>query len=320
MKQTLLSALLLSLTISQASHADMNSAITAFEQGEMDKATELFEAESSSLQAKIYLARILMRSDLDDAEDWIEDAVEQDADSAEVHYWRGRVMGQQASESFLSALSYAKKSKASFARAVELEPDSIKYQTGLFRFHVNAPGIAGGDIDIAKKVADDVTKLDKKAGIKLHIDLAQKQEDEELVMQLLEQGKTDFSGLPDFYFKAGIINQQNKDYSAAMKEFAKASELSGDDDESLQSQWGALYQIGRTAVFSKSELEQGISALQRYVEQAPQVEALPSKLWAQFRMANLMEMADQKEQAKGIYKQLTKSDDKELVKQVKKHI
>lgn len=318
MKLTLLSALLLSLALSHPSHADMSSAVAAFDKGEKQEAATLFEADSSSIQAKIYLARIYMESDLDDAEDWIEEAVEQDNNNAQAHYWRGRVMGQQASESFLSALSYAKKAKKSFERAVSLEPDSVEYQIGLFRFHVNAPGIAGGDLEIAQKVASDVATLDKKEGTLLHIDLAQKQENEDLVMQILEQAKADFSDLPDFYFRAGMLNQQKKNYTVAVKDFAQAAKLDGEDDSSLQSKWSALYQIGRTAVFSKSELEQGISALQRYVEEAPQLDGLPSKEWAEYRMANLMELADKLEQAKGIYKRLAKSADKELVKQIKK--
>lgn len=257
---------------------------------------------------------------LDEAEDWIEDAVKQDSNSAEAHYVRGRVMGQLASDSFLSALSYAKKSKKSFERAVELEPSSVEYQTGLFRFHINAPGIAGGDKKIAKQAAESVSDLDKKAGISLMIDLANSEEDDALIKQLLADAKQQFSTLPDFFFKSGMLHQQNKNYSDAMAEFAKAADLDGIDEQGTMNKWASLYQIGRTAVFSQSDSDKGIQALKRYVKEAPVLPELPSKAWAKFRMANLLELVDKSEQATQIYKRLVKSDEKDLVKEIKKRI
>lgn len=320
MQSYLKNGLYLSLLVSSACFANIDQAIQAFEQNDVKTATELFEKTSDNIEAKIYLARIYMSTDIDEAEDWIEDAVDQDDNSAEAHYWRGRIMGEQASNSIFSALSYAKKSKTSFAKAAQLEPSSIKYQTGLFRFHINAPSIAGGDKAIAEQAAQAVANLDKKAGVNLFIDLARSNEATEQVETLLSEGKETFSDLPDFYYKSGMHYQQQKQYADAIKEFAVAAEMNSDDEQSELYKWSAMYQIGRTAVFSKSDAEQGIKALQRYVDESPKSENLPSKDWAQFRLANLLELANQSDKAKQIYQRLKSSGEKDLLKALEEHI
>jgi TPR repeat protein len=116
----------------------------------------LFEKQKHDPKAMVYLAKIYidmdmdMDMDLDEAEDWIEKAVKDKLSGAEAHYVRGTIMGRQASGSIFSVLSYAKKSVNGFTKAVKLEPDSIKYLTGLMQFHTSVPSIAGGDIDIVK--------------------------------------------------------------------------------------------------------------------------------------------------------------------------
>ncbi|GAB2907280.1 hypothetical protein [Rheinheimera gaetbuli] len=50
--------------------------------------------------------------------------------------------------SFL-ALSYAKKSLPCLEQAVALQPHNISYSKGLMSFYLGAPGIAGGDKQLA---------------------------------------------------------------------------------------------------------------------------------------------------------------------------
>jgi hypothetical protein len=47
----------------------------------------------------------------------------------------------------------------SFSKAVDLEPDSVEYLEGLMQFHISAPGIAGGDVDIAKAQIEKIKML-----------------------------------------------------------------------------------------------------------------------------------------------------------------
>jgi tetratricopeptide (TPR) repeat protein len=316
-KKALLISLLI-ISISKTASASYEEAILAYEQNDIDTAITLFKKSKDQIQSKIYLAKIVMDKDLDDAEDWIDDAVEQNDKNAEAHYVRGIVMGRQASDSFLSALSYAKKSKKSFNRAAMLEPDSVKYQMGVVQFNVSAPSIAGGDIEEAIKAAEIIAKLDQKAGFKAYIEVAKGQEDLKQVRQILEKAKTQYPTLPDFFYIEGMLEQQEENYVAAIPLLTAASEKEVQDEESINTKYAAMYQIGRTAVLAGIEVEKGIRALQTFIHKAPTTNDLPSKAWAEFRLANLYETEGDKLKAMEIYKKLLKSNEKDLVKQVKK--
>lgn len=320
MNKTLIILSLVILTLSKTASASYEQAVLAFEQNDIKTALSLFEKSKNQIQSKIYLAKIMMNRDLDDAEEWIDEAVEQDNDNAEAHYVRGVVMGRQASDSFLSALSYAKKSKKSFTRAAMLEPDSVEYQMGLLQFNVSAPSIAGGDIAEAIKVAEIIAKLDPKAGFEARIEVAKSQEDFVLVRQILAQAKAQFPVLPDFFYIEGMLEQQEKNYTLAIPLLTAASEMEvkDEDEDSINAKFGAMYQIGRTAVIAGIEAQKGILALQKFLQEAPATNELPSKDWAEFRLANLYESEGDKAKAMVIYKKLLKSDEKDLVKQVKK--
>lgn len=313
-------ATMMLMSATQTVSANYEQAVIAFEKNDTNRAVELFEQNKQLIDAKIYLSKIYLETDLDDAEDWIEAAVEQDDDHAQAHFVRGIVMGRQASDSVFSALSYAKKSKYSFTRAVELEPNSVEYQMGLLQFNVSAPSIAGGDIEQAKAIADTVATLDPKAGFEANIEIAKSEEKFDRARELLNQAKAKYADIPDFYFIEGMLEQRLENYSRAIDLLSIASQKETDEKESSSLQYAAMYQLGRTCVIGETEFEKGIAALEAYIVEAPQDKELPSKDWAQFRLANLYEAQGQKSKASKIYQGLVKTEEKDLRKQVKKKI
>ena len=94
--------------------------------------------------------------DADDAETLIEQALATSPDDAELQFWCGRVMGVQAQQAFLSALSYAKRSLACFQQAVALAPDKVDYRIGLMRFYLGAPSFAGVVPELAWFLVDAI--------------------------------------------------------------------------------------------------------------------------------------------------------------------
>jgi tetratricopeptide (TPR) repeat protein len=71
------------------------------------------------------------------------------------HLWLGRIYGEKADRAgFLSAAGLAKKVRASFERAVELDPKSWEARNDLADFYIEAPGIVGGGKDKARAQAD----------------------------------------------------------------------------------------------------------------------------------------------------------------------
>ena len=111
-------------------------------------------------------AQTLLGSDIDDAEEKIEEALELAPQRADVHFLCGQVMGIQASQSIFSALSYAGKSLDCFKQAATLEPQNTDYKFGLMMFYLGAPGIAGGDTELAWQLVNDIAALDEQAGMR----------------------------------------------------------------------------------------------------------------------------------------------------------
>jgi len=306
-------------TLSFASSlSPLDSAIAALEAGQTEQAIVLFEKQQDDPKAMVHLAKIYMHSDLDEAESWIDKALKVNVNDAETHYIRGAIMGRQASGSIFSALSYAEKSVNSFTKAVELEPDSIKYRKGIMQFHTSAPSIAGGDLDIAKAQVEKIKMLDPKSGLEAEINYELSQDNDALAESLLQQAKLTYNDIPDFFFQAGMQQQRKEKFQAAFEELTTAISKDAATEASVIAKYNAMYQLGRTAVLSENNIDAGIKALQKYISEAPTLDGLSPKPWAEFRLANLLALNSQKLAAKTIYLRLVKTDDKELSKQAKK--
>jgi tetratricopeptide (TPR) repeat protein len=307
------------LSLSTLAFADpLDQAVVALKAGQTEKAIDLFKAQKNNPDAMLYLAEIYLNTDLDEAEDWIEKAVKTNVNDAQAYYVRGAIMGRQASGSIFSALSYAEKSVNSFTKAVELQPDSIKYRKGLMQFHTGAPSIAGGDLDIGKVQIEKIRQLDPKAGLEAEINYELSQDNDALADALLQQAKQTYNDIPDFFFQAGMLQQRKENYQAAFEELTRAISKNADTQESVVAKYNALYQLGRTSVLGETNIDAGIMALKQYLSEAPDLDGLSSKPWAEFRLANLMVLNAQKLEAKTIYLRLAKTDNKELAKQAKK--
>jgi tetratricopeptide (TPR) repeat protein len=90
-----------------------------------------------------------------------EKVVKELPDSSEAHLWLGRAYGQKAQRaSIFSQMGLAKKCKAEFEKAVELDPKSVDARYDLVTYHVNAPGIAGGSFEKARLQAAEIARLD----------------------------------------------------------------------------------------------------------------------------------------------------------------
>jgi hypothetical protein len=299
-------------------NSSMENAISVLKSGQTEQAIVLFEKQQEDPKAMVYLAKIYMDTDLDEAEEWIEKAVSVTSKDAEAYYVRGAVMGRQASGSIFSALSYAGKSVDSFTKAVELEPDSIKYRKGLLQFHTSAPSIAGGDLDIAKIQVEKIKQLDIKAGLEAEINYEFSQDNDALADILLQQAKLTYKDIPDFFFQSGMYQQRKENYQAAFEELSMAVSKVAETEESVLAKYNAMYQLGKTSVLGENNIVAGINALQMFLDEAPDVDGLSPKPWAEFRLANLMALNSQKSEAKTIYLRLAKTDNEELAKQAKK--
>lgn len=82
--------------------------------------------------------------------------------NSDYYDWLGRAYGRVAeSSSFVTALGWAKKTVRAFERAVDLGPSNLEALSDLFEYYLQAPGIAGGGIEKAQKIADRIAVLNE---------------------------------------------------------------------------------------------------------------------------------------------------------------
>lgn len=303
--------------VSTFANADIDKGDAALAAGKTTEAIAFYQSQDADILAKIKLAQVYINIDLDEAEDWIERARKQDENDPRMHFTRGSIMGQQASNSIFSALSYAGKSLDSFAQAVALEPTNIKYQLGLLSFYLQAPGIAGGDTDKAKQVAQAISLLDPAEGLKANIMVYSSLEDQQGLDRLLQEGLAKHSDDPWFLFNAGMIKQNNQEYGHAI---GLLSQVPADVDnaEYQQRYFSAQYQIGKTAILAKDFYPQGLAALDNYIVNAAIGNGMPSVHWATFRKANIVQAMGDTAAAMKLYKSIDAADDKQLSKALQK--
>lgn len=272
-------------------------------------------ANSDALQ-ELQLAKAAMTTDLDAAEKHIEKALAKVPNNAEVQFICGRIMGQQAENAIFSALSYAKKSLACLKQAVALQPENTAYRKGLMSFYLGAPGIAGGDKQLAWHEAEQITQLNALQGILAKLSYYRQTEQATQHQQLLAQSRQHYPEQAEFHYRHGLVLQDNKHYTDAFNAFKAATQAPQDEDGIYQ--LNAWYQIGRTALFSEQQLEQGIQALNYYIANAPEADNLPDKPWAHFRLAQLHKLNGDNAMMQQHLAQAGKTNDKELQREIRR--
>ena len=103
-----------------------------------------------------------------------EAAIRADPASSEAQDLLGRAYGLTAQGStLLEQMRLARKARACFARAVELDPSNVAALSDLARYDMRAPGMLGGGKKKARQIIDRVTALDPERGHVLLGELAE---------------------------------------------------------------------------------------------------------------------------------------------------
>ena len=273
-------------------------------------------AANSDAPQELQLAKAAMATNLDLAEKHIEKALTKAPQNAEVQFICGRIMGQQAENAIFSALSYAKRSLACLKQAVALQPENTAYRKGLISFYLGAPGIAGGDKQLAWQQAQQIAQLNALQGTLAKLSYYRQTEQATQYQQLLAHSRQHYPEQAEFHYRYGLVLQENKQYKDAFHAFTAAT-LAAQDDAGIY-RLNAWYQIGRTALFSGQQLEQGIQALNYYLANAPEADNLPAPPWAHFRLAQLHKFNGDNTMMQRHLKLANQSNDKELQREIRR--
>lgn len=307
-------------------------ALTA--QGKYKDAFTLLKSVTKNPASYAAMISNLANIELDNAEETADEAVNAFPKSAELHYLRGVIMGNQAQRSIFSALGYAEKSLNSFVKATELEPTTVKYRKALMSFYLAAPSIAGGDEELALVQLQAIQKANALEGVSSQVAFYQMTDKPEKATQALQKAIIDFPYEINFVFRLATYYAQQEDYKQALPLFQQAAEMpkpefaidpiTGEIQSSyirnMSAKLNALYQVGRTAVVTNENTRVGLAAmdkLQAAVESSKlDTNNLPNMEWSKARIVELYIQSGDKKAASDLLMSILVTDNKDLKKQV----
>jgi len=280
---------------------DLEEGIHKFETGQFDDAGKLFKKaiklNSADAEAHYYLGRVyFLKNDYNAAEKSIKRAIELQEDNSFYHLWLGNIYGNKVDEvSFFKKLGMAKKIKKHFSRAVELDEENYVAAMALFKYYLEAPGIAGGSKEKARQLAATLKEKDKDYGYRVYCDLYEKEKQYELAEKEHLAAIAEFPEKSHFRLKLGFFYQRRDEFGKAFELF---EQMLADSSGNLN----ALYQVGRNGALSGQNLERAEEALKSYLQHEPNSNS-PSLGAAHWRLGMVYEQMGKKEFAKKEYQQ-----------------
>jgi tetratricopeptide (TPR) repeat protein len=167
----------------QSVRSGLAEATNALQSGQADKALSILgslsaeeagTAEAHNVRCRVYYTVELFSQ----AQNECQQAVNLAPQSSMYHLWLGRAIGEAADRaSFVYAYGLAKRARAEFEQAVQLDPRNAEALADLGEFYSAAPGVVGGGSDKAAKMAEKLDKVDAARAHELRAAIAQENHD-----------------------------------------------------------------------------------------------------------------------------------------------
>lgn len=247
---------------------------------------QLVQEESYKQNAEllvIYARALIAQKRLEDANTLLNYAVEAFPENSELAYLGGLSKIRLASDgNVFSAKDRAARGIALLQKAVSLKPDHYAARQALIDFYSIAPAAAGGDKELAVKMTEQLAKENPAQALLAQTRILLNDKKPTEALALLNSMMPDPPNARLLARKAQIENEM-ADYKAAYISYQQAAEIATD----LTDKYNALYHIGRLAVIADQDANDGIKALQQYLQFYHDSEnrTLP---WATLRLAQLM--------------------------------
>jgi len=288
-----------SIPLHGGENAALDQGTTLFEQGDLTGARtsfhEVLRADAENHAALFYLGRIsLEENDLDDAIDRLKKAVELDEEDSIYRTWLGRAyIAKLQTASYFEKGILSGRALENLKKAVDLDPANVEARVSLGGYYLNAPSIAGGSKKKAREQAEEVVKYDSVRGNAMLAGVYIKDEKYDLAVEKLEICVRAQPENIEYRYRLGMLYQQLEEYGKAFDVFERVLD---DDPNDL----GALYQIGRTAVFARSNTDRGMVCLEKYLTMEPKP-GYPGHDGAHWRIGMLYEISGDTARARTEY-------------------
>jgi len=221
----------------------------------------VLEGDSENHVALSYLGKIaLAEGDFDGAIDLLKRAAELDETDSGYRTWLGRAyILKLQTVTFFEKGVLAGRAQEQLQKAITLDPTNVQARIFLAQYYVSAPSIAGGSTKKAREQAEEIIKHDPVEGNALLAGIHVRDEEYDLAIDKYEQCIESQPDNVTYRYQLAMLYQKLEHFDLSLAGFEKMLEI---DPEATS----ALYQIGRTAVFSKTNLDRGIECLQSYLK------------------------------------------------------
>ncbi len=226
----------------------------------------------------------LKSNDWDDALDLAEDLVDEFPKSSKAHYLLAsaiRVKMQDVSQ--VRAMFSLGDYKDALATAIELDPNNIDARTEEVGFYMMAPGVAGGDKELAAEKIIALKAVNPLKGLEMEAQLAAVNKDAIKAEKILQEILTLNPTASGVLMQLAVSAMQKNDYLKADEYLLR---ITAEDDAGWPLM--AKYQRAKARVLAKQDADAAIKLLQEYREILPQVQSdlnLPDDSAVFWRMA-----------------------------------
>lgn len=211
----------------------------------------------------------------------------------------GAAYGAKAQKaSVFTQLSWAKKCRTAFTKAVELDPSSVDARFSLLQYDVNAPGIAGGGLDKARVDVETIAKLSPSAG--------------RVAAGMVKEKEKDLPGAEREYRAAVAAEPVDPRALRALASFLQRQKRPAEAFDALRSYLArhpgdaaALFQVGRLSASTGTNAEEGLAALDSFLK-APATESLPTAADAWYRKGQILAQQGKKAEARAAFERTLK--------------
>ena len=289
---------------------ELGSAKESFDAGNYTSAIKMLEAalekNSGAAEIHFWIGRCSYELfDFNMAAADFEQAIQLEPKNSVYHLWLGRADSERADREH--SLSLARKVKKEFQAAVQLDPSNISARRDLAEYEVDAPWIAGGDKEDARKQVEAIESLDAVDGQlarAMYVFQAEKKPAQagEIYTKLLELKSQRIQP----YFEVARFFQHHgrpADFELAIKGAAAIDAT----DPRLD------YFQGVLQFLQQSDLPGAERRLNNYVSNTPPRSSWPSHADAREWLGRILEAEGKREEAKAQYREALKLDAKRKI-------
>ena len=209
---------------------------------------------------------LLARGEAAAASAELEKAVAVRPDVADYHIWLARSYVAEAKQTSngVRLLVIGWKIGPELETAIQLDPSRNDARLDLVRYYTLAPRVVGGSPRKARAEAAEIAKRDASLGAWARGYVAYREKEYGPARLAFEEAaKSDVASTKALALMwLGYLSQETQQYDTAFDAFGKVLEA----DPARVAAW---YEIGRTAVFARRDLDRGEAALRHYLTTKP---------------------------------------------------